>query len=108
MFLRRWTDVAPTLDPHIHIYLKPIDDRQIELASIWVEKDSQGKGFGTVALSHITRLADETGVSIVLYPESTAGTAYYERLESYYNRFGFVSLGSDSMIYEPAEPLDDE
>jgi GNAT superfamily N-acetyltransferase len=106
-FLRRWNaDVMPTLSRYLHVYLKPIDDHQIELETIMVERDHQGEGLGTTALNELTRLADEIGVSIVLYPEPTAGPQYYERLERYYERFGFVSWSDESMVYEPAEPVE--
>ena len=84
----------------------------IQLASIIIGKDNQGKGIGTKIMDDLIKYADSQGSRITLTPaqkDEEHGTTSSTRLQKFYKRFGFTPNSGrnkdfrvrDSMIRNP-------
>jgi GNAT superfamily N-acetyltransferase len=84
----------------------------IQLASIIIGKDNQGKGIGTKIMDDLVDYADTVGKRITLTPaqkDEEHGTTSSTRLQKFYKRFGFTPNSGrnkdfrvrDSMIRNP-------
>jgi GNAT superfamily N-acetyltransferase len=75
----------------------------IYLVCIKIKKSQKEKGYGTIALSEVIKLADKYNVRIILFATSIFG-ADLKRLYTFYIRHGFVLIKNDNdgkMIYYP-------
>lgn len=73
----------------------------IKLILIDIKKKYRNKGYGSIILSGIVRLADKYNVRIILWPTDIFG-AEMKRLITFYRRHGFVKIRkNENMIYRP-------
>ena len=78
-------------------------DDYIYLVCIKIKKSQKEKGYGTIALSEVIKLADKYNVRIILFATNIFG-ADLKRLYTFYIRHGFVLIKNDNdgkMIYYP-------
>jgi GNAT superfamily N-acetyltransferase len=75
----------------------------IELVFIKIKKSQQHKGYGSIVLSAIVRLADEQQMQIRLTPAAMYGTDI-RVLYSFYTKNGFTHMDDKTMIYFPKKP----
>ncbi len=73
----------------------------IQIVLIEIKRKHRERGYGSLILSGIVRLADEYNVRIILWPTDVLG-ADMKRLVAFYRRHGFVKIReNDNMIYRP-------
>lgn len=75
----------------------------IYLVCIKIKKSQQCKGYGSVVMSEIVRLADDNNVRIVLYATNVFGSEL-KRLYGFYRKLGFVLIKKNNdgrMVYFP-------
>jgi len=85
---------------------------EIKLSRIEVPPNVRGKGLGTDAMNQIVKMADESGKTITLTPDTSFGATSVSRLKKFYKKFGFVEnkgknkdfLYKDSMLRLPNSP----
>jgi GNAT superfamily N-acetyltransferase len=85
---------------------------EIKLSRIEVPPNVRGKGLGTAAMNQIIKMADESGKTITLTPDTSFGATSVSRLKKFYKKFGFVEnkgknkdfLYKDSMLRLPNSP----
>lgn len=81
----------------IAVHLEDYTEDEVELVSI--EAAVKNRGTGTQAMSHLCDCADRLGINLFLIP-SAHGTAKFNRLVAFYERFGFELDGEDTMRRE--------
>lgn len=75
----------------------------IELSSIIVNKEEQGKGTGSKVMQELIKYADDNGKIMVLDPgllDKKHGTTSQSRLRKFYKQFGFIDNKGRNKNYE--------
>ena len=84
-------------------YCADASGEYIYLVCIKIKKSSKERGYGSLIMYAVIKLADKHNVRIKLYATNIFG-ADLTRLYKFYQRLGFVLIGSDKigeMLYWP-------
>lgn len=94
-------EIAYQLDPisGLTLMLEDYSEEEVELSNF--EANPQGKGIGTAGMDRLVSLADKMRINLMLIVAGRPGSRKHERLERFYQRFGFeISSSNDIMRRE--------
>ena len=82
----------------------PKYSEDLHISEIKVQKRFRDKGIGTQLINEILKDADSKCAEVSIFPDTSKGPAYKERLVKYYNRFGFIIKKIDVDVDEMVRP----
>ena len=82
----------------------PKYSKDLHISEIKVQKRFRGKGIGTQLLNEIIKDADNKYTDVSIFPDTSKGSVYKERLIKYYSKFGFIIKEIDVDVDEMVRP----